>query len=64
MDDHKNLTDRLRAQAELCLKLASQCWDEQRAERLRVLARECLDGIHPGDETPAVARVRRKPAAR
>lgn len=64
MNERKNLIDCLRAQAELCLKMASHCWDEERAEALRQMARECLDGARKDRETVAVARVRHGPPVR
>lgn len=41
MSEPNTIDERLRAHARLLLKLASECWNEETAEKLRRLARDC-----------------------
>jgi hypothetical protein len=41
--DHDRLAACLRAQAKICEKAASMCWNEEIASKFEGLARECSD---------------------
>ncbi len=54
MDMHKTVAERLRAQAELCLRLASASWNEEHAEQLRRMASECLRAAEAEEQRAAM----------
>lgn len=49
----KHVRDCLLAEARLCEHLAAASWDEAAAQRLRQMAKECLDAAQSALDLPA-----------
>jgi hypothetical protein len=49
------LAECLAAQASLCERMAAACWDEERAQQFRRLARECREGAAQEQASPTQA---------
>ena len=54
--ERRNLVESLKAQARLCERIASECWDEDTARQFRQMSKECADAAAE-EAKPAVQAV-------